>query len=184
MSMLENRPHTALLVIDVQDAFVAGTYERDAVISRIGDLVTQARRDDVPVIWIQHSNDEVPIGSDGWAIVAELKPADTERRIEKKYGDSFEDTALESILADLGIGRLVISGAQTDGCIRSTLHGALTRGYDTILVSDAHTTEDLTQWGAPSPEKVIAHTNLYWSFQAAPGRTAGVVETKDVEFRS
>jgi hypothetical protein len=64
------------------------------------------------------------------------------------------------------------AGAQTDACIRSTLHGALVRGYETSLVSDAHTTEDLTPWGAPPPARVIAHTNLYWSEQTAPGRTA------------
>jgi hypothetical protein len=77
----------------------------------------------------------------------------------------------------------MVVGAQTDACIRSTLHGALVRGYDATLVSDAHTTEDLTQWGAPPPEQVIAHTNLYWGEQTAPGRTAGTVATADVEFR-
>jgi hypothetical protein len=50
------------------------------------------------------------------------------------------------------------------------------------LVGDAHTTEDLTAYGAPAPEQVIAHTNLYWQFQTAPGRTAEVTETKDVSF--
>jgi len=86
------------------------------------------------------------------------------------------------VLADLGVDRLVVTGAQTDACIRSTLHGAFTRGYDTTLVSDAHTTEDLSQWGAPKPGDVIAHTNLYWSFQAAPGREAGVVKSDEVSF--
>ena len=85
-------------------------------------------------------------------------------------------------MAQRGVGRLVVTGAQTDACIRSTLHGAFTRGYDTVLVSDAHTTEDLTEWGAPPPDQVIAHTNLYWSFQAAPGRTAAVVTSADVSF--
>lgn len=58
----------------------------------------------------------------------------------------------------------------------------LVRGYDTTLVADAHTTEDLRAWGAPPPDQVIAHTNLYWSGQAAPGRAAGTVETRDVAF--
>src|ERR671931_467427 len=102
--------------------------------------------------------------------------------VEKSYGDSFEDTPLESVLSELGVGRLVVVGAQTDACIRSTLHGAFVRGYDAILVSDAHTTEDQTAWGAPPPDQVIAHTNLYWTYQAAPGRQAGTVETKDVDF--
>ena len=76
----------------------------------------------------------------------------------------------------------MVVGAQTDECVRSTLHGALVRGYDTILVSDAHTTGDLTAWGAPPPAQVIAHTNLYWTSTAAPGRTAGTVETGAVDF--
>jgi hypothetical protein len=29
---------------------------------------------------------------------------------------------------------------------------------------------------------VIAHTNLYWKYQTAPGRTAGTVETETVDF--
>ena len=76
----------------------------------------------------------------------------------------------------------MVVGAQTDACIRSTLHGALVRGYDATLVSDAHTTEDQTPWGAPPPDQVIAHTNLYWAGQTAPGRTAGSVKTRDVDF--
>jgi len=86
------------------------------------------------------------------------------------------------VLSGLGVGRLVVVGAQTDACVRSTLHGAFVRGYDATLVSDAHTTEDQTAWGAPPPDQVIAHTNLYWTHQTAPGRTAGTVETKDVGF--
>ena len=82
------------------------------------------------------------------------------------------------MLAELGVGRLVVAGAQTDECIRSTLHGAIVRGYDATLVSDAHTTEDQTAWGAPPPDQVIAHTNLYWTYHTAPGRTAGTVETR------
>ena len=127
-------------------------------------------------------DDDMPHGSDGWQIVPELVPDDGEPVVEKRYGDSFEDTTLESTLADRSVGRVVVVGAQTDACVRSTLHGAFTRGYDTTLVGDAHTTEDLTAWGAPPPEQVVAHTNLYWSCQTAPGRTAGTVETKDVAF--
>jgi hypothetical protein len=75
---------------------------------------------------------------------------------------------------------VVVTGTQTDECIRATLHGAFVRGYDTTLVSDAHTTEDLTEWGAPPPEKVVAHTNLYWQYQAGPGREAEVVAAADL----
>jgi nicotinamidase-related amidase len=182
MTTLENRPNTALLVIDVQNGVVAGNHERDAVVANIGSLVDKARREQVPVVWVQHSDDGLAKGSEDWEIVPELSPDEAEPHVQKNYGDSFEDTTLETVLSGLGIGRLVVTGAQTDACIRSTLHGAFTRGYDAILVSDAHTTEDQTEWGAPPPDQVIAHTNLYWRYQTAPGRTAGTVEAKDVDF--
>jgi nicotinamidase-related amidase len=182
MTTLENRPNTALLVVDVQNGVVTGNHERDAVVANVGNLVEKAREAQVPVVWVQHNDEGLVNGDEAWQIVPELSPDDSEPRVQKRYGDSFEDTNLESLLSDLGVGRLVVAGAQTDMCIRSTLHGALARGYDAILVKDAHTTEDLSAWGAPPPAAVIAHTNLYWSDQKAPGRTAGTVETKEVDF--
>jgi nicotinamidase-related amidase len=165
MTTLEDRPRTALLVVDVQNGTTTGAHARDEVVANVVDLVGRARRADDP-----------------WRIVPELAPDPAEPLVEKSYGDSFEDTDLEQVLAGLRVGRLVVAGAQTDECIRATLHGAVVRGYDATLVSDAHTTEDLTEWGAPPPDKVIAHTNLYWSSHAAPGRTAGTVATADVDF--
>jgi nicotinamidase-related amidase len=182
MTTLENRPNTALLVVDVQNGVVTGNHERDAVVANVASLVEKARQAQVPVVWVQHNDDHLVEGDDAWQIVPELAPDESEPIVQKRYGDSFEDTNLESVLSDLGVGRLVVSGAQTDACIRSTLHGAFARGYDATLVQDAHTTEDLSPWGAPPPAAVIAHTNLYWSNQTAPGRTAGTVETKDVDF--
>jgi nicotinamidase-related amidase len=136
----------------------------------------------VPVVWVQHSDENVVRESENWRIVSELAPGEAEPLVEKHFADAFEDSALESVLSGLGVGRLVVAGAQTDECIRGTLHGAIARGYDATLVSDAHTTEDLSEWGAPPPGQVIAHTNLYWSNHRAPGRTAGTVETKNVDF--
>ncbi|MET0703564.1 MAG: cysteine hydrolase family protein [Mycobacterium sp.] len=182
MTTLDNRPATALLVVDVQNDVVAGNHDRDVVVANIAGLVDQARRADTPVIWVRHSDQDLARGSDGWQLVPELSPREGEPLIDKSYGDSFEDTTLEAALAGAGVGRLIIVGAQSDACIRATLHGGLVRGYDVTLVSDAHTTEDQTSWGAPPPAQVIAHTNLYWSHTSAPGRTAGTVETAGVDF--
>jgi nicotinamidase-related amidase len=182
MTTLKHRPNTALVVVDVQVGVVEGAHERDAVVANIDSLVQRARDEGVPVVWVQHSDEQLESGSDAWKIVPELDPRGDEPLIAKSYGDAFEDTNFESVLSDLAVGRLIVTGAQTDACIRSTLHGAFARGYDATLVSDAHTTEDNTQWGMPSPDLVIAHTNMYWTYQDAPGRTAGTVETKDVDF--
>jgi nicotinamidase-related amidase len=184
VTTIPDRPNTALLVIDVQNGVVAGTPNRDSVIANIDSLIARARAAGVPVVWVQHADDGLVRGSEQWEYVPELVRADQEPLVHKNFGDSFEDTDLEGLLAGLAVGRLIVTGAQTDQCIRSTLHGAFARGYDATLVADAHTTEDLTEYGAPPPEQVIAHTNLYWNYQSAPGRTAGAVPTADVDFRA
>jgi nicotinamidase-related amidase len=184
MTTLDNRPNTALLVVDVQNGVVAGAHDCDTVVANIGAVVDKARRAGIPVVWVQHGSEGLAVGSEPWQIVPELAPTDGESRVDKRYPDSFEETELEAVLSGLAAGRLVIVGAQTDECIRSTLHGAIARGYDALLVSDAHTTEDQSEWGAPPPDKVIAHTNLYWTYHQAPGRTAGTVATSELEFGS
>lgn len=183
MTSLPNRPHTALVVVDAQRDVVGNAYGRDDVVANIGELVARARADDVPVVWVQHADENVVEGTDGWAFVAELDPRESEPIVHKHFGDAFEDTTLESELARRGVGRVIVVGAQTDACVRATLHGAFVRGYDTTLVADAHTTEDFSEYGLPPADKVIAHTNMYWTWQAGPGRTATVVDTAAVEFR-
>jgi nicotinamidase-related amidase len=180
MTTLEHRPNTALMVIDVQNGVVAAAHGRDAVVANIDALVRRARAAAVPVVWVQHSDADLAVDSDPWQVVPELHRLDGEALVHKTHGDSFEATDLEEVLAAAGVGRLVVSGAQSDACIRSTIHGAFVRGYDVTLVGDAHTTEDLSEWGAPTPDRVIAHTNLYWQHQTAPGRTAAVMSTRDV----
>jgi nicotinamidase-related amidase len=184
MTNLRDRPNTALVVVDVQNNVVANAHNRDEVVANIGTLVDKARAEQVPVIWVQHADDDLPEGSDGWQYVSELHRLDSEPLVHKNHGDSFEATTLESELAERGVGRLVVTGAQTDACIRATLHGAFVRGYDTTLVSDAHTTEDFSKYGLPPADKVIAHTNMYWTWQTGPGRTASVVDTAGVDFDS
>ena len=182
MTTLKDRPNTALIVIDVQNGVMSTSINRDSVIANIKSLVDKARAGDVPVVWVQHNDKGLVRDSESWQYVPELKREGAEPLVHKSYGDSFEGTDLEERLAELGVGRLIVAGAQTDMCIRSTIHGGFARGYDVTLVSDAHTTEDLSQWGAPPPDKVIAHTNMYWSDQSAPGKRAGTVDTADVTF--
>jgi nicotinamidase-related amidase len=182
MTTLSERPNTALLVIDVQKDVTDGAQDRDTVVGNIASLVDKARADGVPVVWVAHNDEGMPLDSDQWQYVDELTRSDDEPLVNKTYGDSFEDTDLEDVLAAKGIGRLVVTGAQTDACIRATLHGGLARGYDVTLVSDAHTTQDMTEWGNIAPADVITFTNLYWSFTSAPGRKTAVVKSEDVAF--
>ncbi len=183
MSTLQNRPNQALMVIDVQNGVVGDAWNRDQVVATIAGLVERARANETPVVWVQHTEEgNLDKGTDDWQFVSELVPAEGEHRIEKQYGDSFEGTNLEVVLGDLGVGKLIVTGAQTDQCVRSTIHGAFARGYDTFLVEDAHTTSDLSEYGAPTPDKVIAHTNMYWKYMDGDGKVAGTVSSETVEF--
>jgi nicotinamidase-related amidase len=182
MTTLTDRPNTALLVIDVQNEVMAQAHEYAAVVANIGTLVDRARYEGVPIVWVQHSSEHLQKGSDGWEYVPELVREDAEPLVHKTFHDSFEDTDLAEILEDAGVGHLVVTGAETDACIRATIHHAYVRGYDVTLVGDAHTTADNTEWGAPPPKQVIDHTNLYWQDESSPGRTAAVTPTEDVTF--
>lgn len=184
MTILPDRPNSALLVIDVQNLVVEDAYRREEVVATIAGLVRRARQAGVPVVWVRHEAEHLPTGSREGTFVDELEELRTQQQdplVIKHFGDAFEDTDLESVLAGRGVGRLIVTGAETDACIRSTIHGGFTRGYDVTLVSDAHTAGDRTAWGAPPVDQVIAHTNLYWVHQAAPGRIAEVVTAADLD---
>ena len=183
MSAFKDRPNTALVVIDVQNDVVAKAFKRNQVINNISQLVSTARSQHVPVVWVQHSDDELVKNTLGWEYVAELQSAQGEPVIHKSFSDSFEATDLENVLSGLKVGKLIVCGAQTDACIRSTLHGAIARGYDAILVSDAHTTDDCAYSEPPvSAEQVIAHTNFYWNWQRTSSARGGTVKSADLGF--
>src|SRR5215831_17272973 len=107
MSTLDNRPNTALLVIDVQNRVVREALRRDIVVANVRQLIEKARSEHVPVVWVQHSDHEIVRGSDEWQLVPELERGDTEPLVEKHFHDSFDGTSLESVLAGLGVGHLV-----------------------------------------------------------------------------
>ena len=50
MTTLENRPNTALLVIDIQNSVVEGAHDRDTVVANVGSLIDRARREQIPVV--------------------------------------------------------------------------------------------------------------------------------------
>jgi nicotinamidase-related amidase len=72
VTTLSDRPRTALLVIDVQNGVVGEAHRRDEVVANISTLVDQARDRGVPVVWVQHSDEELQKGSDAWEYVPEL----------------------------------------------------------------------------------------------------------------
>jgi nicotinamidase-related amidase len=181
MSKFPDRNGAALLVIDVQNNVVKDAWHRDEIVKNISSVVDKARAGNTKVIWIQHSSKDLPIGSDGWEFVPELKPRDSEPIVRKLYRSSFEDTELESLLKEMGVCRLFITGAQTNNCVRHTTHAALERGYDVTLIKDAHTASDV-KWKTfdVHAADIIDDLNLsFWDYKL-PGRSANTVSTSEV----
>lgn len=179
---------TALVVIDVQNGVVGGAYDRDGVVDRIGTLIEKAKAEDVPVIWVQHQDEELVPDSDGWQIVESIRPGADDIVVAKRFNDSFADTSLRETLDRLGVGHLVITGAASDWCVRATTIRALVEGFDMTLVEDAHTTGD-TEFDMTDGEKVpisakqiIAHTNMCLCYVDYPGVTSTITPTAKVEF--
>lgn len=175
---------SAVLVIDVQNGVVEDGWDRDGVITRIGQVIEAARAGGVPVIYIQHEepgSGDLDRGSNGWQVHPEIPPEASDPLVFKQYPDAFADTTLEATLEDLGIGHLILTGAQSDGCVRATSYGALRAGYDITLVSDAHTTSDRpTGDGIIPAELIVAHVNLANQFIAYPNTSSRVVSHTEV----
>ena len=181
MATRGNENNAALLVIDVQNGVVANNWKRDAVIENISKMVDHARKSEVPVIWIQHEAEDLPRDSDEWQLVAELVPTEDEARVYKEYSDSFADTDLGKVLEDLDIGHLVVSGAQTNACVRATTYRAASEGFDVTLVQDAHTTEDLSWDGIElSAEAMINDLNLTLQFIDWPNQEVTSAPTSTI----
>lgn len=181
MATRGNEDNAALLVIDVQQGVVANGWRRDDVVDNCRKMVDHARTSEVPVIWIQHEAEDLPRDSDEWQLVPELVPADGETRIYKEYSDSFAGTELAAILDDLDIGHLVISGAQTNACVRATTYRAAGEGFDVTLVQDAHTTEDISWDGVElAAESMINDLNLTLQFIDWPGQDVTSAPTSTI----
>lgn len=181
MATRGNVDNAALLVIDVQKGVVANSWKRDEVIANCAKMVDHARASEVPVIWIQHEDEELTRDSDDWQLVAELIPEDGETRIFKEYSDSFAATELGKLLEDLDVGHVVISGAQTNACVRATTYRAASEGFDVTLVQDAHTTEDISWDGVElNAEAMINDLNLTLQFINWPDQDVTSVPTSKI----
>ncbi|MFM7013570.1 MAG: cysteine hydrolase family protein [Actinomycetota bacterium] len=174
---------TALLVIDVQNTIVENSFNRDQIVSNIAAAVEKARVAEVPVIWIQHSDEDIVLGSEPWQIVPELSPMSNETKIDKHYRSSFVETELNSLLQSLGVGKVVICGAESNNCVRHTSHSALELGYDITLIQDGHTTTGF-EWNdfKVDAERVIDEQNTNLMGYQLPGRKAEVVPIAELIF--
>ena len=184
MATVREGSRGALVIVDVQVGVMAEGWEAPRVIGNVARAVERARAHDVPVIWVQHSDQRLVHGSTEWQWVPELAPAEGEPLIHKHFECSFEETKLEEVLAERGVSHIALAGAATNWCIRATAYGALDRGYDLTLINDAHTTgsvelEDGTKIEAAS---VVRDLNIVMTWVTYPGRSNATAAADEFEF--
>jgi nicotinamidase-related amidase len=183
MSNFVDRSNSALLVIDVQVGVVGEAFERDSKVANMSKAIDKARAESIPVIWVQHSDEELVLESADWEIVPELTPLPGEPKVRKIYRSSFEETNLEEVLAGLEVSHLYVCGAETNNCVRHTSHTALEKGYDVTLISDAHTTTGF-DWNGyiVDAARVIDEQNINFMDYSLPGRSARAVSVTELSF--
>lgn len=184
MATVRPGDQAVLLVVDTQAAVIDDAWEAPRIVANIARAIETARTHGVPVIWIQHSDDDLPKGSDGWELTQGLSRAEGEIRIDKHYESSFEQTSLEETLAELDATRIVLAGAASNWCIRSTAFGALDRGYDLTLIEDAHTTGSMQFPDGVTIEAahIVRELNNAMTWLTYPGRTNVTVSTAELAF--
>jgi nicotinamidase-related amidase len=184
MATVREGSKAALVVVDVQVGVMHEAWDAGRVIQNVARTVERARSSGVPVIWVQHASDDLPMGSAQWKWVPELSPGDGEVLIHKRFNSSFEETTLESELDRLGATHIVLAGAATNWCIRATAYGALDRGYDLTLVKDAHTTGSmqLDDGVTIDAANVVKELNIAMTWLEYPGRKNSAVAASEVSF--
>lgn len=184
MATVREGNKSVLLIVDVQVNVVKGAWEAPRIVGNMALAVERARAQGVPVIWVQHADENLVKDSSGWQWVPELVPAANELLVHKHFNSSFEETSLNDALAKLGGTHIVLAGCATNWCIRATAYGALERGYDLTLVKDAHTTKTMEQENGIQLDAamLVQDLNIAMTWLCYPGRKNAAVTAEAVEF--
>lgn len=172
---------SALLVVDVQNAVVADLPDPAGFVQTISDLVSEARRAGAPVIWVQHADEDMPYGSEGWQMAPGLEPGAEEPVIQKTHRSAFAETKLAEVLREAGADRVVLVGSQSAFCVDMAGKHALAEGFSVTLVSDGHSNGDLnTADGLVRDSVITALINRTWSSLRHPGLDVKVLAANEI----
>ena len=131
----------ALLVIDLQRGLFdrpTPVHEKESLLGNISELVSAARAAGTLVVFVRHSNKMLVAGTESWELHPVVHPHEDDLLLDKTHGDAFQDTELDRLLKAQSVGTVFVTGLVTEGCVRATCLGGLKRGYQVVLVSDAH----------------------------------------------
>lgn len=162
---MTGREATAVVVIDVQNDYCHpdGVFARaglrvtdlDGLVHRINALVEAARAGGHPVVWVRMEWDtdadvgllaarspflaEAGLRTGTWGAepVAGLDRRPGEAEVRKRRFSAFHETRLDELLAELGVGTIVVAGVRTDFCVESTVRDAFFRDLRVVVADDA-----------------------------------------------
>jgi nicotinamidase-related amidase len=131
----------ALLVIDIQNAYLSWIPEREKEIgmANINSYIELFRSKGFPVIRIYHySKEEGPQqGTEQFEYPSSVLIKSDDPRIIKTYPDGFNKTDLDKILKEKGCNTLFLCGLSSLGCVLATWIGAQDYDYNAFMIKDA-----------------------------------------------
>jgi nicotinamidase-related amidase len=184
MATIRPGTRSVLLIVDVQVGVVAKASDVSRQIGNMALAVKKARDAGVPVVWVQHEDEDLVRRSPEWQWVPALVPEAGDARVYKNFNSSFEQTTLEAELAARGVSHIVLAGAVTGWCIRATAYAALERGYDLTLLHDAHISKDmrLEDGSVIDAANTLREFNAVMQWLSYPGRRCGTARSDQINF--
>ncbi|MFJ1519508.1 isochorismatase family protein [Acinetobacter sp. ABJ_C1_1] len=156
--LIQNSSVNALIVVDVQKAFVLGNEAVPAaeqLLSSINILLSKARLARAPVIFLQNDGALDTVDEPfqwGWELF--FPPQESEIVLRKVNDNGFDGTPLQQILNESRVQTFVICGVLSEMCVAATARAALELGYGVLLPHDAHATYNVP--AGPGSEEVPA----------------------------
>ncbi len=136
----------ALLVIDIQNAYLPWMDERDRKFGMegINYIIALFRDNGFPVIRVYHQDpgQGPERGTEAFEFPKTVPVKDDDPMVVKHYPSAFKKTELDKLLREKGINTLFLVGLSAVGCVNATYHGAEDLDYKVFMVKDAVISHD------------------------------------------
>ena len=136
-----------LLVIDTQIGITdERLYEFEQFRNNVRQLISEARQNNVEVVYVRH--DDGPgtgfsVGDDEFAIFEEFTPREGEHIFDKTVNSALHSsTGLAAYLSEKNETKIMVVGLQTDFCIDATIKSAFDLGFEILVPDHANSTFD------------------------------------------
>lgn len=154
--------NSALIIIDLQiglESFSTGLFQLAEVLNGVNQRISEYRKQQLPIIFIQHEDADLVIHSKNWQLFDQLDARAEDFYIGKTHANSFFQTTLKELLNQLNVTHLEFCGAQTEYCVDTTIRMAHGLGYTSCMKRGLSTTLDNDLLDAKT---IISHHEQLW----------------------